>query len=330
MTGSGRESHFRPDIEGLRAVAIGAVLLYHAGVAGTGGGFIGVDVFFVISGFLITGLLLREWSTRGSINLAVFYARRFRRLLPAALLAIAVTTVASWLLLSSLRFPPVAGVVALTKAACPPAQVEFGRKEVGAAASCVTWRDRVLTWLADEPPDVVVLTGAGRVYKLLDRDGSRLSEEAALAGWQRGLAATLDALPDSTTTIVLADTPRMGSNPVSCLERNPGDISACVTPRSAAIGGGIDEAERETAEAAGASFESLNHLVCPYDPCPVIVGDILIWRNADHITATFAEQLAPSMREMLMRYLAERPRSATSSSSPAAAGEDPPGEGQGS
>ena len=64
-----RGPHFRPDIEGLRAVAIGAVLLYHAGVPGATGGFVGVDVFFVISGFLITGLLIREWSGRGTIDL---------------------------------------------------------------------------------------------------------------------------------------------------------------------------------------------------------------------------------------------------------------------
>jgi peptidoglycan/LPS O-acetylase OafA/YrhL len=109
MTAGDHRTYFRPDIEGLRAVAIGAVLLYHAGVPGADGGFIGVDVFFVISGFLITGLLVREWSTEGRIDLLLFYARRFRRLLPAALLAIAVTTVASWLVLSSLRFPGVAG-----------------------------------------------------------------------------------------------------------------------------------------------------------------------------------------------------------------------------
>ncbi len=101
-------SYFRPDIEGLRAVAIGAVLLFHAGVPFADGGFIGVDVFFVISGFLITGLLVREWSGSGRIDLAVFYARRFRRLLPAALLTIVVTTLASWLVLSELRFPSVA------------------------------------------------------------------------------------------------------------------------------------------------------------------------------------------------------------------------------
>jgi peptidoglycan/LPS O-acetylase OafA/YrhL len=107
--GGDRGAWFRPDIEGLRAVAIGAVLLYHVGVPWAAGGFVGVDVFFVISGFLITGLLVREWSARGTIDLAAFYARRFRRLLPAALLAITVTTLASWAMLSSLRFPGVAG-----------------------------------------------------------------------------------------------------------------------------------------------------------------------------------------------------------------------------
>ena len=108
MTDTQPKSYFRPDIEGLRAIAIGAVLLYHAGVPLATGGFIGVDVFFVISGFLITGLLVREWNAHERIDLLVFYARRFRRLLPAALLTIVVTVAASYLILSELRFPSVA------------------------------------------------------------------------------------------------------------------------------------------------------------------------------------------------------------------------------
>jgi peptidoglycan/LPS O-acetylase OafA/YrhL len=75
---------FRPDIEGLRAVAVIAVVLYHAGIPGFGGGFIGVDVFFVISGFLITGLLWREVATTNAVALGRFYGARARRLLPAA------------------------------------------------------------------------------------------------------------------------------------------------------------------------------------------------------------------------------------------------------
>jgi len=75
---------FRLDIEGLRAVAVLAVVLFHADIPGVGGGFVGVDVFFVISGFLITGLLWREASTTGTVRLLRFYGGRARRLLPAS------------------------------------------------------------------------------------------------------------------------------------------------------------------------------------------------------------------------------------------------------
>jgi peptidoglycan/LPS O-acetylase OafA/YrhL len=91
MTSSNGNAHptvFRSDIEGLRALAILLVVASHADVPWLAGGFIGVDVFFVLSGFLITGLLLREFNGSGSINLADFYARRLRRLLPGLLLMV--------------------------------------------------------------------------------------------------------------------------------------------------------------------------------------------------------------------------------------------------
>jgi peptidoglycan/LPS O-acetylase OafA/YrhL len=81
---------FRPDIEGLRAVAVCLVVLYHAGLPFLKGGFIGVDIFFVLSGYLITGLLVRELNSSGGINLSRFYARRVRRLLPALTLVVVV------------------------------------------------------------------------------------------------------------------------------------------------------------------------------------------------------------------------------------------------
>ena len=79
-----KRTGFRPDIEGLRAVAVIAVVLYHAGIPGVTGGYIGVDIFFVISGFLITGLLWREVTTTNTVRLGRFYGARARRLLPAA------------------------------------------------------------------------------------------------------------------------------------------------------------------------------------------------------------------------------------------------------
>jgi len=93
---------FRPDIEGLRGLAVLVVVLFHAGLAGIGGGFVGVDVFFVLSGFLITGLLVREGQRAGRIDLLTFYARRIRRLVPAAVVVLVATGGAAALLLDPL------------------------------------------------------------------------------------------------------------------------------------------------------------------------------------------------------------------------------------
>ena len=102
MDGAGASDTFRPDIEGLRGIAVLLVLLFHASLVGLPGGFIGVDVFFVISGYLITGLLIRERERTGRIALRAFYARRIRRLLPAGLVALVVTLVASFVCLAPL------------------------------------------------------------------------------------------------------------------------------------------------------------------------------------------------------------------------------------
>src|SRR5690606_8329219 len=89
--GSVRATVIRPEIQGLRAVAVSAVLLFHVWPDLVSGGYVGVDVFFVISGFLITSLLIREVEAKGSIDFRSFYLRRARRLLPAAALVLAVT-----------------------------------------------------------------------------------------------------------------------------------------------------------------------------------------------------------------------------------------------
>jgi peptidoglycan/LPS O-acetylase OafA/YrhL len=103
----------RRDIQGLRAIAVGLVLLYHLRPHRVPGGFVGVDVFFVISGFLIVGSLAREAAGTGSVSLRDFYARRIRRLLPASTLVLLATTAATVLLLPLSRWRGTAeGVVA--------------------------------------------------------------------------------------------------------------------------------------------------------------------------------------------------------------------------
>lgn len=97
--------HFRTDIQGMRALAVLGVVLYHAGVPFLPGGYIGVDTFFVISGFLITGLLFRDFEHSGRVSFRDFYARRIRRLLPASALVLLATVIGAKLLLPPLLLP---------------------------------------------------------------------------------------------------------------------------------------------------------------------------------------------------------------------------------
>ena len=115
-------SRFRPDIEGLRAIAVVSVMLWHAGLPYLPGGFVGVDVFFVISGYLMTALLVRELQHRGHISFVGFYARRAKRLLPAASATLVIIAIATLLLLPRIR------------------AAETGRDIVASALYVINWR----------------------------------------------------------------------------------------------------------------------------------------------------------------------------------------------
>jgi len=93
---------YRADVQSLRALAIGLVIAAHAHLPGMQGGFVGVDVFFVLSGFLISGLILKEVETTKRFNALMFYARRLKRLLPALLVVLFSVAFLGWLLSSPL------------------------------------------------------------------------------------------------------------------------------------------------------------------------------------------------------------------------------------
>ncbi|PWQ97116.1 acyltransferase family protein [Leucothrix pacifica] len=89
---------YRAEIDGLRALAVVPVVLFHAGIVGFSGGFVGVDIFFVISGYLITSIILNE-QAKERFTLASFYERRARRILPALMLVVLLSTIAAWYIL---------------------------------------------------------------------------------------------------------------------------------------------------------------------------------------------------------------------------------------
>ena len=121
-------SRFRGDIQGLRAVAVLTVIGAHAGVGWLSGGFVGVDVFFVISGFLITQQLLGDVERSGNASLVAFYSRRARRILPAATVVLVATVVAATLFLGFLRVRTI--VVDAVWAAGFGANLRFARSGV--------------------------------------------------------------------------------------------------------------------------------------------------------------------------------------------------------
>ena len=106
-------SGFRPDIQGLRAIAVILVVLYHAHVPYLTGGFVGVDIFFVISGFLITGHIVKSLE-RGKFSFAEFYSRRVRRILPASLAVLVVSLAVAWLVVPPLQLARIARDAAWT------------------------------------------------------------------------------------------------------------------------------------------------------------------------------------------------------------------------
>ncbi|MEV4488559.1 SGNH hydrolase domain-containing protein [Micromonospora coxensis] len=133
-------SAFRPDIEGLRALAVLLVVLWHAGVPYVSGGFVGVDVFFVISGYLITTGMAAEVAARGRLSLGRFWARRAKRLLPSSALVLLAALVLTYLLLPAIRWRDTAWDV------------------VSSAVYLVNWRlaEQSVDYLAaDQAPSIV-------------------------------------------------------------------------------------------------------------------------------------------------------------------------------
>ena len=172
--------------------------------------------------------------------------------------------------------------------------------------TCIRWRNRAIDHLRKDPPDLIALVFSDD-YVLVDGENRKLTGPSRLRALRNGLTATLDALPPESTVVLLADAPTSTVNGPRCLQRNQRDMSACLTLHVPVSAARTEAALRQTMLAAGGTYRTLKDRICPYEPCPLVQGDILIYKDKGHLTVTFTNQLAPSLRAELAPLLPPDP-----------------------
>ncbi len=187
--------------------------------------------------------------------------------------------------------------VVMAKMACPAllGVLPRGRYEVDGGVACRKWQRTVIDRLKAHPPSLVIIASSGN-YPLVDSNGRAYSASQRRAVWREGVIRTVAALSKRSEVLILGPVPRNSVDPRLCLLRNRRDMSKCVTPRATARGSSTEGALRSGAAASGAHFRTLSGKICSYDPCPVVQGNKLVWRDKGHITDTFARQLQRSVK----------------------------------
>jgi peptidoglycan/LPS O-acetylase OafA/YrhL len=198
-------------------------------------------------------------------------------------------------------------LLVLTKKGCPTAEIPVFSPMVNRELrECGPWRTNVIARLASEHPDVVVLSSYR--YRTTGPVASPDPDEA----WRAGLTTTMAALrPTAEQVVILGDTPTPADDVPSCVSSHLRRATACVNSRADAVKDKRLAVEREVAAAHDARFVPTSDWLCTPDRCPVILGDLLLYRDANHLTATATTWLAPYIEAMLTGALAAEQASAT-------------------
>jgi len=191
-------------------------------------------------------------------------------------------------------------VLNLTMSACPPADVRVWVPSWDRVSTeCTNWREQAIRRLARERPSIILVSGT-RGFQLADSSGTVLSGFARTRAWEAGMKRTLARLrPVAGRVIVIADTPLSRVDPPVCLAQHPASVLACSTPVAAAVNQSWLDAEQRVAGQAGVGFIDPTLWVCPSTPCPVVIGNALIFRNAGHLTATFAATMSRRLEQAM-------------------------------
>jgi len=184
-------------------------------------------------------------------------------------------------------------VIGLTKSACPPVDLTvWNANKKRGYRECDAWRQHVLERIARESPAIVFLTGY-HVYERMDGD-TRVPLAEDLAAWREGLVATIAAIQATGAQVVLiADTPHLAITPDECLADHRDAVEACLQQAADVVDADYAQLERDVATATGARLLSLTDVICPEGACPLVFGTTPVYRDDQHLTATFARRLAP-------------------------------------
>ena len=191
-------------------------------------------------------------------------------------------------------------LLSLTMSTCSPADIPIWNGALTHVnAACATWRAATIKRLVKERPAIILVAGT-RGFAAASAPGTALVGEARVRTWAAGMARTLAQLvPASGKVIIMADTPLSLVDPPVCLAKNPNSVLACATPVAKAINSGWLDHERDAAEHGGAGFIDPSLWICPSSPCPAVIGNLLVYRNPGHLTATFVATLAARLDQAI-------------------------------
>jgi len=181
-------------------------------------------------------------------------------------------------------------LVVLTKATCPPLMLRVHSPVLGRTyRECTEWRRQALARIAREHPAVVIL-GVARHYD------SSYGFTVYGPQWVVGLRETIHTIRASGIPVaVLGPTPKPPFDVPTCLSGHIDDATACATPISQAVIAPGQALERRTTQAAGATYVDVSRWICAPDVCPAIVGNLLVYRDDNHLTTTYATWLTPAL-----------------------------------
>jgi hypothetical protein len=181
------------------------------------------------------------------------------------------------------------------KRGCPTAEISLATFDAG---DCAEWRANVAARLAEVRPDLIVMTSYR--YKPGAEDSGADSDQV----WKKGLDVTLATFaPLAGEVLILGDTPTPNDDVIPCLGAHPTDASRCVRARADAVKVTRLTVESQLAEQYGVLFEPTSEWLCTESKCPVIIGDVLVYRDHNHITTTASAYLTPFVEATLRSAL---------------------------